>query len=44
MRLKERRLIPAAEVLWSFLTEHGSTFLPQVPGLKTSKGKRQARG
>lgn len=44
MRLKERRLIPAAEVLWSFLTEHGSTFLPRVPGLKTGKRKRQARG
>ena len=33
MHLKERRLIPAAEVLRKFLTEHGSSFLPDVASL-----------
>jgi len=40
MHLKERRLIPAAEVLWSFLTENGSQFLPQVAGLHKSRPHR----
>ena len=43
MHLKERRLIPAAEVLWSFLTEHGSRFLPQVAGLRTPRSRRTSR-
>jgi DNA-binding transcriptional LysR family regulator len=47
MHLKERRLIPAAQVLRRFLTEQGSRFLPAVtaqgPG-RRPRGRRRDAG
>ncbi|MBC8050174.1 MAG: LysR family transcriptional regulator [Chitinophagales bacterium] len=36
VRRSEKRLLPAAEAMWLFLTSQGAHFLPDAPGMRTA--------